>query len=275
MYRKLPIVGAVLSLAIMLGIAAKWEILRRSVVGAAAVIAATAALPFWRFSRVYRSSFAATAGLFGQVGLTLALAVAGVMQRFWRDPERVSPPGQGLVLSPADGEVVYVRKVPAGATFVSKQGRDYRLDELIGTNLMDCNTCVIGVGMTTLDVHVNRAPIAGQVQLVKHIGGGFMSLKRAEAPFENERATTILQGPDLDVAIVQVASRLVRRIETYFHEGQTVMAGQRLGMIRFGSLVAVVLPEREDMQVQVSAGDRVQAGVSVLARYAVTARAAL
>jgi len=74
-------------------------------------------------------------------------------------------------------------------------------------------------------------------------------------------------GKRLVLAAVQVASRLVRRVQSYLSLDQTVSAGQRLGMIRFGSLVAVVLPRREDMKIEVKAGDRVTAGITVLARF--------
>ena len=72
------------------------------------------------------------------------------------------------------------------------------------------------------------------------------------------------------MVVVQVASRLVRRVESYLREGETVVIGQRLGVIRLGSLVAVVLPNREDVSIEVKPGDRVNAGLTILARYEVT-----
>ena len=121
--------------------------------------------------------------------------------------------------------------------------------------------------MSFLDVHVTRCPIEGKVTLQKHIEGQFMSLGREEAQFLNARCTTIIEDRSLTLAVVQVASRLVRRVESYLSLGATVTSGQRMGMIRFGSLVAVVLPRRADIQVLVKPGDRVTAGVSILARY--------
>ena len=123
--------------------------------------------------------------------------------------------------------------------------------------------------MNFLNVHVNRCPIAGQVKLLKHIEGKFISLRKDEAPFVNERLTTIIENASLSLAVVQVASRLVRRIESYLSVGETVSVAQRLGMIRLGSLVAVVLPKREDVRIEVKPGDRATAGISVLARYEV------
>jgi len=191
-----------------------------------------------------------------------------MMVRFWRDPERVPPEKNGVVLSAADGKVIYVRNVDEGSTpLVTKGGRDYLLRELTGTSLLASAAYVIGVEMNMLNVHVTRCPIAGQVKLQKRIEGKFISLRKREAPFVNERLTTIIENASLTVAVVQVASRLVRRVESYLRVGETVGAGQRLGMIRFGSLVAVVLPKRDDLRIAVNPGDRVKAGVSVLARY--------
>jgi phosphatidylserine decarboxylase len=92
-------------------------------------------------------------------------------------------------------------------------------------------------------------------------------LGRDEAPFVNERLTTVIENDSLNVAVVQIASRLVRRVQSYLNVAEPVSAGQRLGMIRLGSLVAVVLPQREDIDIQVKPGDRVTAGETILARY--------
>ena len=94
-----------------------------------------------------------------------------------------------------------------------------------------------------------------------------MSLRKEESPFVNARLTTIIENVSLSVAVVQVASRLVRRVESYLSVGGRVSAGQRLGMIRLGSLVAVIMPQRKDVRIEAKPGERVTAGVSVLARY--------
>jgi phosphatidylserine decarboxylase len=93
--------------------------------------------------------------------------------------------------------------------------------------------------------------------------------------FENERATLVIERDGFEVAVVMIASRLVRRIVTYLSEGDRVAAGQRIGMIRFGSQVDLVLPVREDLRVDVRSGDRVVAGESIVARVeSLSARAA-
>jgi phosphatidylserine decarboxylase len=109
--------------------------------------------------------------------------------------------------------------------------------------------------------------VAGEVRLCRHFAGRFGSLGRPEMVFENERATTVIAASGLDVAVVQIASRLVRQIASYVREGQRVALGQRIGVIRLGSQVDLVLPDRDDVRVHVREGDRVRAGASVLATF--------
>jgi phosphatidylserine decarboxylase len=204
-------------------------------------------------------------GLLGAL-ITVAVSTAILSYRFYRDPERIPPSGDDLVLSPADGEVVYVKRSHEGRLPVaSKHGAQVALEELTGTRGHDGEALVVGIGMSFLDVHVNRAPIAGRVRLRRHFPGRFGSLRRPEMVFANERATTIIAGPLLEVAVVQIASRLVRQIAGYVREGDQVAHGQRIGVIRLGSQVDVVLPSRADLRLLVGPGDRVQAGTSVLA----------
>jgi phosphatidylserine decarboxylase len=198
--------------------------------------------------------------------LTLSGAFALLAYRFYRDPDRVPPPGDHLVLSPADGEIVYIKRSRRGRIPVSsKHGAEAALDELTGTKVHEGDALVVGIGMSFLDVHVNRAPIAGSVRVRRHFPGRFGSLKHPEMVFENERATTVIAGRALELAVVQIASRLVRQIAGFVGEGEDVARGQRIGVIRLGSQVDVVLPRRVDLQVLVGVGDRVHAGTSVLA----------
>ena len=94
------------------------------------------------------------------------------------------------------------------------------------------------------------------------------SLRRPEMEFVNERATTIIEGEALQVAVVQIASRLVRKIFAFVSPGQSVALGQRIGVIRFGSQVDLVLPAREDLRIAVCEGERVRAGESIVATIA-------
>jgi phosphatidylserine decarboxylase len=267
----LPALGAALSALLMLALAMKWKLPRLQALTGIAAVAILTALPFVWIYPLSRSGSRVGVVALGQISAALAFGLLLVLLRFWRDPKRVPLETEGVVLSAADGEVVYLWNLSEdSATVVSKAGMSYRLDELTGTKLATGAVHVIGVGMSFLDVHVNRCPISGQVKLMTHIPGRFMSLGKDEAPFVNERLTSVFENDSLNVAVVQIASRLVRRVRSDLKVGQTVGAGQRLGMIRFGSLVAIIIPDREDVQIQVRPGDHVMAGLSVLARYSVS-----
>jgi phosphatidylserine decarboxylase len=198
--------------------------------------------------------------------LTMTCAVAVLAFRFFRDPERDAPSTSGAIVSPADGQVIYVRNAQRGVLpTVSKHGREYALEELTRTPLRYDDAIVIGIAMTFLDVHVNRAPIAGKVTLRRHVAGGFGSLKKPEMVFQNERTTTVLEREGLQVAVVQIASRLVRQIVPFVHEGQQVALGQRIGVIRFGSQVDLVLPADPALRIMVRPGMHLRAGASTVA----------
>jgi phosphatidylserine decarboxylase len=198
--------------------------------------------------------------------ISLAAAAAFVLYRFYRDPERSAPEGEGAIVSPADGEVVYVQRSHAGELPVAtKQGRPHTLLELARTSLEFEDATVIGIAMSFLDVHVNRAPIPGRVTFQRQFRGTFGSLRRPEMIYENERATTVIERDGLQVAVVQIASRLVRQIVAYVGEGENVRRGHRIGVIRFGSQVDLILPTRPDLAVYVVRGDRVRAGESIVA----------
>ena len=260
--------GGLLALGLTLPLAWKWELgVRRvaiavgglAIVSAAAVAALGGAIDL---SAVVQALLVA--------GLTLAAAFAILAYRFYRDPERTPPQvGDDAVISPADGEVIYVRHSQGGKLPSStKKGRDYELVELTKTPLRHEDAIVIGIAMSFLDVHVNRAPIAGRVRLRKHFPGRFGSLGRPEMVYENERATTVIERGDMEIAMVQIASRLVRQIASYVKVDEEVALGQRVGVIRLGSQVDVVLPARPDVTIQVREGQRVRAGESVLAHLA-------
>jgi phosphatidylserine decarboxylase len=262
------IVGGALALGFCLPLAWKWELGVRRVGIAVALIAAASGvvvalvdsaadgIPF-----VLRVLFVAA--------LSVAIAFAILAYRFFRDPERQAPSGDELVVSPADGEVIYVRTSQDGVLPVAtKHGRDYELIELTKTPLRDQECVVVGIAMSFLDVHVNRAPIAGRVRLRRHFPGRFGSLGKPGMVFENERATTVIERPDIEIAVVQIASRLVRQIAAYVDVGETVAAGDRIGVIRLGSQVDVVLPVRPGLEISVQPGERVRAGESILAKLA-------
>lgn len=262
------IAGILLSAGLVFLLAWKWKIPSMPAImggGAATLVAAAA---FWWFSTSLDAPLSPITGLIGQPALATLLGLSLLMVRFWRDPERQPPAQDGVVLSAADGQVIYIRETDANETpLITKSGRDYSLTELTGTDLLAQPAYVIGVEMSFMDVHVNRCPINGQVKLLEFIEGKFISLRKDEAPFINERFTTIIENDALMVGVVQVASRLVRCIRNYLTQESLVQAGERLGIIRLGSLVAIIIPKHENVLLTVKPGDRVTAGVSILARY--------
>jgi len=154
---------------------------------------------------------------------------------FFRDPEREIPP-EGIV-SPADGVV----------RFIEDDGKNTR----------------IGVFMNIHDVHVNRAPISGRVVDIRHVFGSYIPAFKKDSE-RNERTYMTIESPIGNVEVVQIAGALVRRIVTYVNEGDFVKKGERIGMIRFGSRVDVILPS-DRVKVIAEKGDRVKAGESVIA----------
>jgi phosphatidylserine decarboxylase len=255
--------GALLAFATGLPLAWKWQLgMRRACSGLVVAALLAAGITAIAGGGLGRLAVAASAYL-----LTLVLAAAAVAYRFYRDPDRTPPGGDDVVVSPADGEVVYVRESRGGSLPVStKRGRPYSLHELTKTDLAHEDAVVVGISLSLLDVHVNRAPLAGSVKRLGRFPGRFGSLRQPEMVFENERATVVLEKDDLEIAVVMIASRLVRRIVTWVSEGERVAIGQRIGMIRFGSQVDLVLPTRDDLQVSVQVGDHVRAGESTIAR---------
>ena len=255
--------GLVVALLVLIPLAWKWQlgILRTTLVAVAFVTPSELVVGRIRHAVPLQASL--SAGLVG--GLTIGAAFALLAYRFYRDPERRAPDRDHVVVSPADGEVIYVKRSRAGMLPVSdKHGRRYPLTELTKTNLGSDESVVIGIAMNFADVHVNRAPIEGRVTYRHHFPGRFGSLRRPEMVFENERATTVIERDDVQVAVVQIASRLVRRIVGFVAVGDRVALGQRLGAIRLGSQVDLVLPARADLRITTAVGERVRAGESIL-----------
>jgi len=176
------------------------------------------------------------------VGLACALFALAFLG-FFRDPERVAPEGDGLVLAPADGKVVGIRRARA-------EGAETR----------------VSIFLSPLDVHVNRAPIRGKVEKVHYQKGRFLAAYREEASESNEHnALTMVDTQGRRLGVVQIAGVLARRIVCYVKEGDALERGQRFGLIMFGSRVDLFLPGAA--RVEVSEGQRVRAGESVIGRF--------
>ena len=197
--------------------------------------------------------------------LVMGFSFTLIMYRFWRVPKRRVQVRPGEVLSPADGNIIYIVKVEAGNIPVSiKNGLEAPLRELMQTDIIAGPIWLIGINMTPFDVHVNSAPISGKVVLNKHIPGKFLSLKNPLALVNNERNTLVIETDEGEFfGVVQTASKLVRRIDSYVKEGQRIKQGDWFGMIRFGSQVDMVLPYHYNLKVNI--GQQVFAKTTTIA----------
>lgn len=190
-----------------------------------------------------------------------------ILWLFYRDPERSVPTEPDVIVSPADGVVIYLRRLEAGEPPRSvKNGAAMVLEEMQGTALEREPLWHLGISMVFTDVHVNRAPIAGRVIQMHHRPGKFLSLRSTDALGLNERQTLVIGNNTFQVGLVQIASRLVRQIVAYVGTGDVVERGQRLGMIRFGSQVDVFIPAGGTTPPNVSVGQRLIAGETVICR---------
>jgi len=185
------------------------------------------------------------------------LALAGGVFAFFRDPERVVPLGDRLIVSPADGLVSLIALVPPP---LELQGGS----DASGRGLSAEPVIRISIFMSVFDVHINRAPVAGTVRRVVYIPGKFMNADLDKASDENERQHLLIEKADgTAIGFTQIAGLMARRIVPFVKPGDIVAAGQRVGLIRFGSRVDVYLPAGTDSKVLV--GQRVVAGETVLA----------
>ena len=168
---------------------------------------------------------------------------------FFRDPARTGPRGDQYVIAPADGKIVDVRVV----------------DEPM---YLQVPATRISIFMSVFDVHVNRYPATGTVELVRYHPGRFLHAASDKASLDNEQASIALRGARGPVLVRQIAGLIARRIVTDGAAGDRATQGARMGIIRFGSRVDVFLPVAARSTVRVAVGDRVQAGATVLAEYA-------
>jgi phosphatidylserine decarboxylase len=167
---------------------------------------------------------------------------------FFRDPERVTPLGDTLVISPADGQISAIeRLVPPPELDLPRE-----------------TMTRVSVFMNVLDVHVNRSPMAGRIAHISYIPGLFLNAELDKASNDNERqAFTLELTGGAKIGVVQIAGLIARRIVKFVEEGDVLQAGQRFGLIRFGSRLDVYLPA--DVAPLVCVGQRALAGETILA----------
>jgi phosphatidylserine decarboxylase len=211
MVHFLAVSGLSVGIALMAALSWKWGLPARLMTCLILLATALGALTALMLAR---SGSAVYVMLLVTLLIQLGAYVAFIAYRFYRDPERVAPTDPSSIASPADGKVIYVRRIPAGRILRSdKNGSQLVLDELQQTSLAMQDLWQVGISMVFTDVHVNRAPISGRVVMLVHRPGRFLSLRLPEAVNQNERQTIVLDNGSIQVAIVQIASRLVRRIE--------------------------------------------------------------
>jgi phosphatidylserine decarboxylase len=179
-------------------------------------------------------------GKFFFLAAAFFLILALFVLNFFRDPERAIPAGAGVMVSPADGRVVEIR---------AEEEADRPRQR-------------VSIFMSPFNVHVNRSPISGTIQSVVYRKGSFRMASEPSASVENERNTFTVSGENSEVIVRQIAGVLARRIVFWKNVGDRVERGERVGMIKFGSRVDILVPP--DLILSVKIGDRVKAGSTVI-----------
>jgi len=169
------------------------------------------------------------------------LFLAGFMAFFFRDPRRSIQLEPGIIVAPADGRVTIVR--PADANNPES---------------------LVSIFLSPLDVHINRAPIEGDIVDITYKSGKFVMATREDARLLNEQNTLIIQGNDLTVKCTQIAGILARRIVCWKRRGERVKCGERFGMIKFGSRTDLAMPPH--VEIIVSEGMHVRGGETIIGK---------
>ena len=179
------------------------------------------------------------------VGATIWVAA------FFRDPVRTTPRDEKLVIAPADGLITMITKVPPPRELRGADG------------MAEGEYTRVSIFMSVFDVHINRAPITGRIRRISYVPGKFINADLDKASEDNERQYFLIEGANgVSIAITQIAGLIARRILAFVREGDHVEAGQRIGLIRFGSRVDVFLPAGTGPRVLL--GQRAIAGETVI-----------
>ena len=184
-------------------------------------------------------------GFYSPVAAAILIVIAGFIGYFFRNPKRLIPQGENLVVSPADGKVVRIFNLPERGDQAGGQG--------------------ISVFLNIFDVHVNRSPIEGKLESFEYKRGRFKAAFDEEASYVNEQNVLTIRGHDMQVVVKQIAGLIARRVICWKKPGDSIERGELIGLIRFGSRVDILLPRQ--VRILVKTGDRVRGGSSVLVEY--------
>ena len=176
------------------------------------------------------------------VGIVFGL-IAAFMAFFFRDPQRLSPTDPNVVVAPADGRVTRVKQI-------EEEG--------------DRSATLVSIFLSPLDVHINRAPIAGTITNVSYTKGKFLVAMDERASAVNEQNALTIEGEKITVVCKQIAGILARRIICWKSAGERVVLGERFGLIKFSSRTDILMPP--NVEVLITEGSRVQGGTTIIGR---------
>jgi phosphatidylserine decarboxylase len=197
---------------------------------------------------IFAAALSAAAWVIGWSGLAIILGIFALgILAFFRDPERCPPDGEGLIVAPADGKVVSITKVTRGPLMKKADSR-------------------VSIFLSPLDVHINRSPVGGKVDEVKHTPGKFIAAYKNEASERNEQnSLKLVDDRGREVEVVQVAGVVARRIICRARKSDLLGRGARFGLIMFGSRTDLYLPGSS--RIEVSEGQRVKGGETIIGRF--------
>ena len=192
----------------------------------------------------------------------IALAVFAIifLLNFYRDPKRTIPKGNNIV-APADGKIISIIDTSKSSIKI-KKGIFGRIRALTKDVAKECY--VISIFMSPLDVHINRAPIAGTIKSIKHTRGSFFKAYDLEKSLGNEKNEIIIQNRNIKVKVIQIAGFLARRVICTVKKDEKVNKGQRIGKIVLGSQVSLILPAK-NVSITAKRGQKVNAGKTIIA----------
>ncbi len=175
------------------------------------------------------------------IGALMMFLLMGFMAYFFRNPRRSIPLEPGIVLAPADGKVTIVRQATT-----------------------EDPTALVSIFLSPLDVHINRAPIEGEIVDISYKKGKFLMATKNESRLLNEQNCLTIVGSDITVKCVQIAGVLARRIVCWKQRGERVKCGEQFGMIKFSSRTDLLMPS--NVEVMVKVGSRVKGGETIIGR---------